>query len=93
VHERFGVFATGYPITVAESELAVHLRLDPATVARKLAALTAQQTQTAGLIAALGVSDYAAWISAEGFVAECPSCWWNVTAACWRCSRWHPSRS
>jgi LmbE family N-acetylglucosaminyl deacetylase len=93
VHERLGVFAPGFPITVAESDLAVHLRLDSATVARKLAALTAQQTQTGGLIAAMGITDYAAWISDEGFVAECSSCWWDVAAARWHCGRWHPARS
>ncbi|MET0419563.1 MAG: PIG-L family deacetylase [Actinoplanes sp.] len=93
VHDRFQVFAPGYPITRSEHELALHLRLDPATVARKARALAAQQTQTGGLIAALGETDYAAWISVEGFVAECPSCWWDVTAARWRCGRWHPSRS
>jgi LmbE family N-acetylglucosaminyl deacetylase len=93
VHQRFGVFEPGFPITVAESDLDVHLQLDPATVARKMAALTAQQTQTGGLIAALGASDYAAWISAEGFVAECSSCWWDVAAARWHCGRWQHRRS
>lgn len=93
VHDRFQVFSPGYPITVDESELAVHLRLDPVTLARKVQALAAQETQTAGVIAALGPADYASWVSDEGFVAECPSCWWDVTAACWQCSRWHPGRS
>ncbi len=56
-----------------------------------LSAPAAPETQTAGLIAALGATDYASWISAEGFVAECPSCWWDVTAARWRCGRWPPA--
>jgi hypothetical protein len=38
------------------------------TAARKVRALAAQTTQTAGLIAALGVARYTAWVGEEAFV-------------------------
>ena len=73
VNERFGVFAPGYPVTRPESELALRLLLDPVTVARKVRALRAQTTQTAGLIAAMGDDRYAAWVAEEAFVEAAPS--------------------
>lgn len=85
VNDRFQVFAPGYPVTYAESDLAVHLTLGPEVVARKVRALTAQTTQTAGLIAAMGAAAYAAWVADEAFVEPCSACWWDGTAARWRC--------
>ncbi|MBG0567588.1 PIG-L family deacetylase [Actinoplanes aureus] len=92
VNERFSVFAPGYPVTRRESELALHLTLDPATLARKVKALTAQTTQTAGLIAAMGDDQYAAWVADETFVTGasgplvCERCWWDHENARWRCA-------
>jgi LmbE family N-acetylglucosaminyl deacetylase len=71
--ERFGVFAPGYPITTPTGRLAVNLRLDEATTARKVCALRAQDTQTAGLIAAMGLNTYAAWVAEEYFAERAPS--------------------
>jgi LmbE family N-acetylglucosaminyl deacetylase len=68
--ERFGVYLPGYPITAPADRLAVDLTLDPQTAARKVRALAAQATQTAGLIAELGEDGYAAWVGQEWFV-EC----------------------
>lgn len=68
LHERFDVFGAGYPVTTPEARLAVHLVLDPQTAARKVRALAAQATQTAGLIDAMGVDQYTAWVSEEAFV-------------------------
>ncbi|GEL20567.1 hypothetical protein PA7_44040 [Pseudonocardia asaccharolytica DSM 44247 = NBRC 16224] len=48
---------------------AVDLVLDPDTAARKVRALTAQATQTAGLIAAMGVECYTAWVGDKSFAA------------------------
>ncbi len=48
--------------------IAVDVVLDPVTAARKVRALAAQATQTAGLIAALGVARYTAWVGEEAFV-------------------------
>ncbi|WP_127542220.1 PIG-L deacetylase family protein [Actinoplanes sp. OR16] len=67
VNERFQVFQPGYPVTSPESELAVHLTLEPPVLDRKVRALTAQATQTAGLIAAMG-ADFASWVADEAFV-------------------------
>jgi LmbE family N-acetylglucosaminyl deacetylase len=70
--ERFGVFAPGYPVTTPTGRLAVNLRLDADTTARKVRALRAQDTQTAGLAAAMGLNTYAAWIAEEYFAERAP---------------------
>ncbi|WP_433826006.1 PIG-L deacetylase family protein [Actinoplanes sp. CA-015351] len=93
-NQRFGVFMPGFPVTRAESSLALHLVLDPVTLDRKVRALTAQATQTAGLIGAMGADDYAAWVADEAFVeawpepdpATCDRCWWNHESASWHCA-------
>ena len=69
--ERFGVYLPGYPITAPADRMAVDLDLDPRTAARKVRALAAQATQTAGLLTELGEDGYAAWVGQEWFV-ECP---------------------
>lgn len=68
VDEQFDVYASGYPITTRANRLAVDLRLDDDTAARKVRALRAQTTQTAGLVAALGLPVYTAWVAREAFV-------------------------
>jgi LmbE family N-acetylglucosaminyl deacetylase len=68
VNERFDVFAPGYPVTVPADRLAVHLALDPDTVARKVRGLAAQATQTAALIEELGIATYTGWVADEAFV-------------------------
>jgi LmbE family N-acetylglucosaminyl deacetylase len=67
VNERLGVFSDGYPVTDPGGPLAVDLILDAGQVARKVRALRAQETQTAGLIATMGAADYAGWVSEEAF--------------------------
>ena len=42
--------------------------LDPDVAARKVRALAAQTTQTTGLIAAVGIDRYTAWVGEESFV-------------------------
>lgn len=69
LNERLGVFEPGYPDIVADTALALDLVLDPQTVDRKVRALAAQTTQTAGLIGLLGVETYSAWVGEESFVA------------------------
>jgi LmbE family N-acetylglucosaminyl deacetylase len=68
VNEGFDVFVAGYPVTTPDEGLAVHIQLDPAIAARKVRALAAQTTQTAGLITAMGLEVYTAWVSEEAFV-------------------------
>lgn len=69
VDEQFDVYSGGYPVLTPVDRLAIDLRLDPGTAARKVRALRAQATQTAGLVAALGVEEYTAWVGAEFFVS------------------------
>ncbi|HLU55146.1 MAG TPA: PIG-L family deacetylase [Pseudonocardia sp.] len=67
--EELSIYEPGYPVAAPAERLALDLRLDPGTAARKVRALAAQVTQTSGLIAALGVQRYTAWVGAESFVA------------------------
>ena len=91
VNERFDVFAPGHPVTRPESAIALRLTLGPDTLARKVKALAAQTTQTAGLISAMGEDQYAAWVADEMFVAGepapliCENCWWDPQDARWHC--------
>jgi hypothetical protein len=66
--ESLGVYLPGYPVAVPDEQLAVDLVLDPDTAARKVRALAAQTTQTAGLIAVMGIDRYTAWVGEESFV-------------------------
>ncbi len=63
-----GVYLPGYPVPIPDERLAVDLVLPPEVAARKVAALAAQATQTAGLVAAMGVDRYTAWVGDESFV-------------------------
>src|SRR5688572_5864254 len=63
--DSLGVYPPGYPVATADEALEVDLLLTPDVAARKVRALAAQTTQTAGLIAALGVARYTAWGGAE----------------------------
>jgi LmbE family N-acetylglucosaminyl deacetylase len=67
--DSFGIYLPGYPIVTPADRLAIDLELDPDTAARKVRALAAQTTQTAGIIAALGVDSYTAWVGEESFAA------------------------
>jgi LmbE family N-acetylglucosaminyl deacetylase len=68
VHERFAVFEPGLPRTHERQSLAVHVELPAAVQRRKVAALAAHRSQTAGLLAALGEDGMAAWWATESFV-------------------------
>lgn len=67
VDERFDVYALGAPKVVAEDDLAVRIELHGAELARKVAALRRQRSQTAELVEALGVDRFSTWVSAESF--------------------------
>ena len=67
INDAFDVFVWGYPAIVAEDDLALRLVLDGSGLARKVAALVAQPSQTAGLIDAIGLDRFAAWVRAESF--------------------------
>ncbi|MEU5911627.1 PIG-L family deacetylase [Micromonospora sp. NPDC047527] len=68
VHHEFAIFQDGYPLAVDHDQLAVELVLDDRTLSRKLNALTAQASQTSGLITLMGFSRYTRWVSQESFV-------------------------
>ena len=65
--DSLGVYLPGYPVITPAEELAVELVLDEDTVARKVRALAAQATQTARLIAAMGIDCYTEWVNGECF--------------------------
>ncbi len=71
LNDSLGIFPPGYPIMTSPDRLTVDLELDPATAARKAQALAAQESQTAGLIAVMGIDRYTEWIGDEAFT-ECP---------------------
>ena len=63
--EDFGVFELGRPRVVPDDELAVLLPLDDALLDRKVAALLAQESQTAELVQAVGLARFRAWVATE----------------------------
>ena len=63
--EDYGVFELGRPRVCADDELAVLLPLEGALLDRKVAALLAQESQTAGLVAAVGLPRFRAWVATE----------------------------
>ena len=67
VHERFTVFEPGLPIVTPEANLAVHLPLSGELLDRKVVALRAHASQTAGLITAMGEDLFREWCAEESF--------------------------
>jgi LmbE family N-acetylglucosaminyl deacetylase len=63
----FGVFELGQPRILQPEELAFRHVLDSATLRRKVAALLAQASQTTGLVEAVGIERFTAWVAVEGF--------------------------
>jgi LmbE family N-acetylglucosaminyl deacetylase len=68
LNASLGIFPPGYPVVVPDERLAVDLVLEADVVARKVRALAAQTTQTAGLMSALGPECFSAWVGDESFV-------------------------
>jgi LmbE family N-acetylglucosaminyl deacetylase len=68
LNERLGVYEPGYPVLVPDLRLAVGLVLEGGIAERKVRALAAQHTQTAGLIETLGVGTYTEWVGEECFI-------------------------
>jgi LmbE family N-acetylglucosaminyl deacetylase len=66
--DSLGVYLPGYPVAAPADRIEVDLVLPADIAARKVRALAAQTTQTAGLIDALGVDRYTAWVGQESFV-------------------------
>jgi LmbE family N-acetylglucosaminyl deacetylase len=70
VHHDFNVFFAGMPSITDPAEMAVELALSGRLLDRKEAALRAQTTQTAGLIAQMGSRRFRSWISNEFFAED-----------------------
>jgi LmbE family N-acetylglucosaminyl deacetylase len=68
LNRALAVFEPGYPVLVPDDALRVHLDLAPELADRKVRALATQRTQTAGLIEAMGLATYTAWVGQECFV-------------------------
>ncbi|MGH8911862.1 MAG: PIG-L deacetylase family protein, partial [Acidimicrobiia bacterium] len=69
VYEQWGVFMTDdRPGGVEESELAIAFRLDDALLARKLSALRAMPSQTAGAFESLGEEVFGRLNETEWFI-------------------------
>jgi LmbE family N-acetylglucosaminyl deacetylase len=70
LHDEFDVYLVpGLPLRRSSDELAFELRLDDRLAERKLVALQALASQTAGLIARVGASRFRDWCSIESFIA------------------------
>ena len=67
--EDYGVFELGRPRVCADDEIDVLLPLDPALLDRKVKALLLQESQTSGLVAAVGLPRFRAWVATEALAA------------------------
>jgi LmbE family N-acetylglucosaminyl deacetylase len=65
--EEFGVFDLGRPRVCADDELDLLLELEDETLDRKVEALLRQVSQTGGLVEAVGVDRFRAWVAHEAF--------------------------
>jgi LmbE family N-acetylglucosaminyl deacetylase len=65
--EEFGVFELGRPRECTDDEVAFRLPLDGQALDRKVEALLAQESQTGGLVGAVGLERFRAWVATESF--------------------------
>ncbi|WP_154794110.1 PIG-L deacetylase family protein [Occultella kanbiaonis] len=69
VHERLDVFlADGLPLRTPDADVALALNLSGVDADRKLVALRAHASQTAGMLAAIGADTLREWWSVETFL-------------------------
>jgi LmbE family N-acetylglucosaminyl deacetylase len=69
----FGVFELGQPRFLEPDDLALRHVLDGPTLGRKVAALRAQASQTTGLIEAVGLDRFSAWVAVEAYADPVPA--------------------
>ena len=67
--EDYGVFELGRPRVCADDEIDVLLPLDGPLLDRKVEALLLQESQTGGLVAAVGLPRFRAWVATEALAA------------------------
>ena len=65
--EQFRIYELGRPRECTEEEVAFRLALDGPALDRKVSALLAQESQTAGLVAAVGLDRFRSWVASESF--------------------------
>ena len=63
----FGVYDEGWPRICEPEELVVDLALDGSELSRKVEALLCQASQTGGLVEAVGIDRFSAWVASECF--------------------------
>ncbi|MGD9704129.1 MAG: PIG-L deacetylase family protein [Acidimicrobiia bacterium] len=68
IDEQFEIYAPGLPALHERHELAIHLELVGPWLDAKLRALRAHESQTSGLIAAIGEDRYRSWVAVESFL-------------------------
>jgi LmbE family N-acetylglucosaminyl deacetylase len=68
----FGVYDEGWPRICAPEELVIDLGLDGDTLSRKVQALLCQASQTHGLVEAVGIERFTAWVASECFAPAAP---------------------
>jgi LmbE family N-acetylglucosaminyl deacetylase len=67
--EDYGVFELGRPRVCTDGEIDVLVPLDEAQLDRKVRALLLQESQTAGLVSAVGLPRFRAWVATEALAA------------------------
>ena len=63
----FGVYDEGRPRICEPDELVIDLALDGRELSRKVEALQCQASQTTGLVEAVGIERFSAWVASECF--------------------------
>jgi LmbE family N-acetylglucosaminyl deacetylase len=71
----FDVFYLGEPRVCAPEEVELRLELTGELLERKVRALLFQASQTAGLVGAVGLDRFRAWVAAETFAGPPPQDW------------------
>lgn len=71
--EDFGVFELGRPRICAPGEVTLRLPLTGPALDRKVEALLLQESQTAALVAAVGLDRFRAWVATEHFAVPLES--------------------
>jgi len=65
--DEFEIYELGEPRVCTDDELDLVLQLEGAVLDRKVEALVQQVSQTGGLVEALGIDRFRAWVSTEAF--------------------------
>jgi LmbE family N-acetylglucosaminyl deacetylase len=65
--DELGVYELGRPRVIRDGELALRVHLEGPALARKVSALLAQESQTAGAVQHAGRDRFAAWVATEHF--------------------------